>query len=273
MASRLGGGALFSETMPRRYQQLFRGPVVQEHAAIAVRRGSAPAHAEIWRRLPQGAAIVCLVAEDRPGLVASLATALTAQSIDILAAHVYSRSGPSGAEAVEFLWLRRDEAVAPTLLENDVARFADLLSGLLNGELRIDGRVGAERHLPSPDVATLVRVEPGEESRKPALFSLEVPARAGIFRAVHQAVLRANFQVIAHSRVGAPGGRESLRFAILDADGRAPDQYRRGLLQAEVLRILEPVDRRSVLSAERISSRVPPEFRRGFGDEPLLLPV
>ena len=195
---------------------------MQEHAAIAVRRGSAPAHAEIWRRLPQGAAIVCLVAEDRPGLVASLATALTAQSIDILAAHVYSRSGPSGAEAVEFLWLRRDEAVAPTLLENDVARFADLLSGLLNGELRIDGRVGAERHLPSPDVATLVRVEPGEESRKPALFSLGVPARAGIFRAVHQAVLRANFQVIAHRRVGAPGGRESLRFAILDADGRAP---------------------------------------------------
>src|ERR1700744_2699182 len=92
--ARLVRAPAFYESMPRRYQQLFRGPTVGEHAGIAARRRGAPVHAEIWRRLPMGAAIVCLVAEDRPGLLSYLETALTTQSIDILAAHTYSRFDP-----------------------------------------------------------------------------------------------------------------------------------------------------------------------------------
>src|SRR5260370_9138961 len=78
----------FYETMPARYRQLFRGPTVEEHAAIAARRGSAPAHAEIWRRLPHGAAIPCIVAEDRPGLLSYLGSAFPTPPSDILSAPV-----------------------------------------------------------------------------------------------------------------------------------------------------------------------------------------
>src|SRR6185437_11963941 len=107
MAPQLVRAPAFGETMPRRYQQLFRGRTVVEHAAIAARRRAAPAYGEIWRRLPQGAAIVCLVAEDRPRLFSYLSTALAAQSIDLLGAHVYSRFDPDGGEWVDLLWLRR----------------------------------------------------------------------------------------------------------------------------------------------------------------------
>ena len=240
MAAHLVRAPAFYETMPRRYQQLFRGPTVVEHAAIAARRRSAPAHGEIWRRLPQGAAIVCLVAEDRPGLLSYLATALTTQSIDLLAAHVYSRFDPDGGEWVDFLWLRRDETLAPALIEADVARVVDLLGGLLTGELRMNGRPAPRRRRQWTDASIMVRLDPGDGPRRPASLAVETHEQPSLLRAVRQRLERAGARVLDARRVPGPGARVTHRFSVVEADGRAPDQYRRGVLQAEVLRMLEP---------------------------------
>jgi UTP:GlnB (protein PII) uridylyltransferase len=228
--------------MPARYRQLFRGPTVDEHAAIAARRGSAPAHAEIWRRLPQGGAIACIVAEDRPGLHSYLGTALTTRSIDIVSAQVYSRAHPKGAEVVDLFWIRRDEGLASPVVESDLARVADLLGGLMTGDLRVDGRALGARHVASPDSATLVRFEEGPDAG-PATLSLETVERPGLFGAVTAALLNAKVRIIGSKRASAHGARVVHRFSLAEYDGQAPDQYRRGLLQAEVLRVVEPVGR------------------------------
>jgi len=234
----------FYETMPDRYRQLFQGPTVNEHAAIAARRGGAPAHAEIWRRLPNGRAIACLVAEDRRGLHSHLGTVFTTRSIDILSAQLYSRADPRGAEVVDLFWLSRNEGAAATIAPNDLARVADLLGGLMTGDLRMDGRPLAARHAASQASATLVRLEDGPEGG-PATLRLETVERPGLFRAVTSALLDANVRIISSKRASAPGARVIHRFSLVEQDGRPPDQYRRGLLQAEVLRVVEPVTRRA----------------------------
>ncbi len=212
-----------------------------------------------------GAAIVCVVSDDRPGVETCLATALAAHSIDILGAHVYSRAARRGAEVVHFLWLRRDEAIAPTLVEQDVYRFSNLFGGLVTGELRVDGRPPVQRHLPSPEAAVIVRFDASDDLHKPAFFSLETRARPGLLRAVHLALVRMNAHVVGQSRIQGPGARETFRFAVLEPDGRAPDQYRRGAMQAEILRLVEPIDRRTVLTTEHVSGEYAIPFGR-FGE-------
>jgi hypothetical protein len=74
---------------------------MNEHAAIVARRGTAPAHAEIWRRTPQGAAIACMAADDHPWLLSFVCTALTAHAIHMLAAHLYARVSSQGTDAIQ----------------------------------------------------------------------------------------------------------------------------------------------------------------------------
>ncbi len=234
----------FYETMPARYRQLFRGPTVDEHAAIAARRGPAPAHAEIWRRLPHGGAIACIVAEDRPGLLSYLGTAFTTRSIDIVSAQVYARANPRGAEVVDLFWVRREEGTAAAVVDSDLTRVADLLGGLMTGDLRMDGRPLGARHVASPDAATLVRFEEVPEFG-PATLSLETVERPGLFRAVTTALLNANVRIIASKRAAGQDSHVVHRFSLAEHDGGTPNQYRRGLLQAEVLRAVEPLARKA----------------------------
>jgi UTP:GlnB (protein PII) uridylyltransferase len=232
----------FYETMPERYRQLFRGPTVDEHAAVAARRGGAPAHAEIWRRLPQGGAIACIVAEDRPGVLSYLGTVLTTRSIDILSAQVYARANPFGSEVLDLFWIRRDEGSACPVDETDLVRIADLLSGLMTGELRMDGRPLGGRHVASPECATLVRFEETLD-RGSATLSLETNERPGLLRAVTNALAGAGVRVHDSRRAGSTGGRVIHRFSVAEKDGRVPDQFRRGVLQAEVLGVAELLTR------------------------------
>ena len=228
--------------MPARYRQLFRGPTADEHAGIAARRDGAPAHAEIWRRLPSGGAIACIVAEDRPGLLSYVGSALMTRSIDIVSAQVYARANPRGAEAVDLFWLRREEGPSAPIADADLSRVADLLGGLMTGELRMDGRPLGARHVPTPYSATLVHFEEVPE-RGPATLCLETEERPGLFRAVTSALQAANVRIIASRRANGDGARVIHRFSLAEEDGRAPDQYRRGVLQAEVLRVVEPATR------------------------------
>jgi UTP:GlnB (protein PII) uridylyltransferase len=230
--------------MPPRYRQLFRGPTVHEHAAIVARRGRAPAHAEIWRRLAHGGVVVCVVADDQPGLLSHLGTALTTQSLDLLAAQVYGRVAPRGAEVVDLLWLRRDTELGSPVVDADMARLAGLLGGLATGELRSDGRALDPRRT-SAASATLVHFDDEKGSKGSTSLILETVERPGLFRAVLDALVRAGVQLRGSRRASGGAGRVVHRFVIAEGNGLAPDQYRRGILQAEVLRVVELVAHRA----------------------------
>jgi len=103
----------FLESMPAAYRNAFSDSDVEEHAQIAQQRGSDLAQAVVWRTLPQGLAILCVVTEDRPGLVALVSSAFLAHALDVRSAQIYCRTHPAGVDAVDFFWLRNVGGGAP----------------------------------------------------------------------------------------------------------------------------------------------------------------
>ena len=97
--------------MPAAYAQAFDELDAREHARIVNGRGSSLAQVEVWKTLPQGVAILCVVADDRPGLVALVSAAFLAHALDVRSAQIYCRDTGNGQlEAVDFFWLRNVSA-------------------------------------------------------------------------------------------------------------------------------------------------------------------
>ena len=97
----------FRDTMPGAYANAFSDADVEEHAQIAQGASAGAPCVVVWRTLPQGMVILCVVAEDRPGLVALVSASFVAHALDVRSAQIYCRTSPSGQlEAVDFFWLR-----------------------------------------------------------------------------------------------------------------------------------------------------------------------
>jgi UTP:GlnB (protein PII) uridylyltransferase len=230
----------FNASMPLRYRQLFRGAAVIEHAAIIDRCGAGAAHAELWRRTHQGVAIACMVTRDHPWLLSFVCTALDAHAINMTAAHVYVRVCPHGSDLVSLLWLRREESPERPVVDSDVARIAELVGGLVTGELTLEAFPPESRRAMPSDAATLTRFEPtGDDTT--ALLVVETRDRPGIFRAVTDALLGAHVHIVKSLVATALEGNVVRRFILREEDGRMPDAYRRSRLQAHVLRAINAV--------------------------------
>ena len=132
-----------------------------DRRARARRRASAARRAAHVARVPSRhpeAAELCVVAEDRPGLLASIAAAITANRLEVLAAQVYSRAGRATAcEAVDLFWVRdRDggtegvERALPRLARDldDVCSGASMPAELLALAHRARRRPGASGRAP-----------------------------------------------------------------------------------------------------------------------------
>jgi [protein-PII] uridylyltransferase len=242
-ALRLDPLAAFYASMPARYRELFDGAAAREHVAIVDRRAGAPAHAEVWKRLPNGGAVVCVAAEDRPGLLSFISAALVVHMMDVVAAQVYTRATPSGPEAVDFFWLRREGTQASPVLEADAKGIANVLRSLITRELTIDAitRETGARPLPPPGAATHVTFEE-EPDGGLAVLSVETFDRPGLLLAITKALSRARVQIIA-SEAMSRDGRVVDRFTIVELDGAPLRPHRRGILRVEVLTAIDAVSR------------------------------
>jgi [protein-PII] uridylyltransferase len=233
----------FVDSMPARYRQLFDGAAALEHAAIVERRAHAPAHVEIWRRLPNGGAVVCVVADDRPGLLSFISAALVVHAMDVVAAQIYTRTTPEGSEAIDLFWVRRDSPMGSPVLAADVSGIAGVLRGLITRELTIDAvvRQTGARPTPSPGAATHVTFEEAPDTGM-AVLSVETFDRPGLLLAITQALSRARVQIIA-SEAMSRDNRVVDRFTIVELDGSPLRPQRRGILQVEVLAAIDAVAR------------------------------
>ena len=125
----------FLSTMPKAYAEAFAPADVREHAAIVARRGRRPIHAELWRTLPGGTEILCVVADDRPGLLSDICEALVGERMEVTTAQVHCRTREDGQrEAVDLFWLRRRASGGAIhgLTPEDVERVALRLSSPLS---------------------------------------------------------------------------------------------------------------------------------------------
>jgi UTP:GlnB (protein PII) uridylyltransferase len=150
----------FLASMPESYREAFPDDAV-EHAAIVARRGGKSAHLERCGIAGDGMSVVCVVADDRPGLLSTICRVFTARDLDIVMAQVHCRKRPEGPppEAFDLFWLRArsrgsagglsDEVLEALAREVDAAVARNGQSTLPPGHVGPPGTFGSA---PSPRV-------------------------------------------------------------------------------------------------------------------------
>jgi [protein-PII] uridylyltransferase len=225
--------AAYVRSMPPAYRQSFDVDATRVHASIVDRRGGRGTHVEIWRELSERVVAICVVAEDKPGLLSSISAALVAHRIDVVSADAYCRTLPDGRiEAVDFLYIRRlpnaRGSVAP-IRAKDILALATAIETALPEEV-----VPPSVH-PAASARVLFDTD-GEDGR--TLLTVEAVDRPGLLLAVTQALFRAGVQIVG-LRATTERGCAVDRFHLAEANGQPLAKPRLLELQCAILGALE----------------------------------
>lgn len=201
----------FVATMPGVYERLYGAKEAAEHAAIVARRESKLVHAEHWQSA--GGPLLCVVAEDRPGLLALVTDALLAQGVSVQSARAFCREvGKQRVEAVDFLELRRRASAdgpAAQLDRDELHAFEKAL-----GELIAEDIEKRAPSLPSSEAQpTRVYFERQLPSDGGYLLVVDAPDSDGLLHAVSSA-LHAKGMRITACEIRTVAGRARDRFEV-----------------------------------------------------------
>lgn len=224
----------FVASMPARYGILFDPRTIRRHAAVAHRRGGRAAHAEVWRSLPDGSAALCIVAEDRPGLLSAIAAALVLHKLDVLTALVFSRVLPEGqGEAVDLVWVRRANPVdSDTVGADEAQSLGEVLSAIVSGAISVEQIAARAGDSPKADDASvLVRVD--EDDSGFAALVVEAPDRPGLLLTIAFALVQQGAQIV-RSLVRTASGRAFNRFELAEFSGAPLSAERREQIRSNV---------------------------------------
>jgi [protein-PII] uridylyltransferase len=229
----------FARSMPTRYSVLFDPRAIRRHAAIAHRRGKRPAYAEVWRALGDGTAALCVVADDRPGLLSAIAAALVSHKLDVITALVFSRAGVGGeVEAVDFLWVRRSAPSDTAAISGDEAHsVGEVLSAILAGTVSVEEIASrAPQSSPPTDPRVEAHFDRQDEDQR-AVLLVEAPDRPGLLLTITRELFQHGAQ-IARSLVRTADGRAYNRFELSEFSGQALSPERREQIRAAILAVL-----------------------------------
>ena len=209
--------------LPERYFLANSPESIVEHARAVSARAGRPVHVvRVPSRHPDGSEL-CVVADDRPGLLAGIAAALTANRLDVLTAEVYSHPVGTEREALDIFWVRdRDsgsEGVEATLatLARDLD---DVCSGRVQPPDLLRSRVGSSspwRERPSPAINTEVLFD-NRASPRHTVIEVFAKDRAGLLYTLADTLHRLGL-AIAISKINTEGARVADVFYVRELDG------------------------------------------------------
>ena len=217
----------FVGSMPERYLFANTPESIVAHAGVVLDRGDQPVHVALVPSRHADVAELCVVADDRPGLLARIAAAITAARFEVLAAQVYSRPRETEqgtrVEAVDLFWVR-DRSDGVDGIERGLPQLArdltDVCSGKTDPADLLRSRTGSTspwRERPSPAVLTDIVVD---DRASPRHSVLEVFAkdRPGLLytlaRVFHELGLS-----IALSKINTEGTKVADVFYVSELDG------------------------------------------------------
>jgi [protein-PII] uridylyltransferase len=214
----------FLASMPERYVLANAPESIVAHAAASIARSGGVARVEMVPSRDRDVAELCVVAEDRPGLLARIAAAITASRLEVLAAQVYSRPlGDGRVEAVDVFWVRdRVDGVdgvdrAMPRLARDVAELCERDS---DPEELLRTRTGSSspwRERPSPAVATEVTID-DRASPRHTVVDVFAKDRPGLLYTLARELHELGLQ-IALSKINTEGTRVADVFYVTELDG------------------------------------------------------
>ena len=231
----------FLETMPAAYARVFTASEAFDHAQVVARRGAHLVHAEICDG-PSGEQ-VCVVAEDRPGLLALITDAFLVHGLSIRNAKVYCRKRADGqSEAVDFFQLQHakgDTGIGVGSAE--LGAFLQTLSELVAEDMLAASRPSVMPSSSSPAIRVYFELE--ALRRGEATLLVESPDAEGLLNAIANA-LHAQNVLIRASEICTEGGVAHDRFDLVSNDARALSSVRLCDIQQAVHAALPKVARR-----------------------------
>src|SRR5690606_14001914 len=100
----------FAESMPAAYRAAHDASSIAAHARVASERGSRPANVGLCPSITPGVTQLCVVADDRPGLLATISAALVLEGLDVIEAEAHTRkAGVARPQAVDVFSVRRSQ--------------------------------------------------------------------------------------------------------------------------------------------------------------------
>jgi two-component system cell cycle sensor histidine kinase/response regulator CckA len=264
-------------SMPESYSAAFNMRSIGEHAEIISRR-SGPVHVEIWRQPADGRAVLCVVADDRPGLLSMICAALVAVGVNVVAARVFTRSLDGGhGEAVDFFTIEGDTEHPLPISPLEVATtVSETLLALLEGKVTVDALARSTRVPRKVPLGASTHVT-FEDSGGDGLGALMVETfdRPGLLLAATTALARAGVLIVS-LEAGTHDGRAVDRFAISEINGTPVRGARRSEVQMQVVAEIDALLIDRVRSAETERERAGAALRLSeerygilFGGSPL----
>jgi [protein-PII] uridylyltransferase len=233
----------FAATLPASYRRNFDARAVQGHMELSLSRGQALVAIGAFPSNRPGTAL-CVVAEDRPGLLATISAALVLSRLDVIEAEAYTRRQAGHAdEAVDVFWVRHDppELRREPVNPKHVAVLVETLTNLLTG--KVDSARLSEPSIRPPatpsSTETVVRFIEADDGSF-ATLEVETGDRSGLLLALAQALFNQRVQIVA-SQVRTTGTRVYDRFSIVEFDGSPINPGRRLEIQVAVLTAVDPL--------------------------------
>jgi UTP:GlnB (protein PII) uridylyltransferase len=228
--------------MPPAYGQIFEHRDIVEHARIIDARRGARAHAAVWRQLPGGSVIICVVADDVPGLLSLVSAAFVSHHLDVMSAQIFCRDTPNGVEAVDFFWLKR---ARPSRLPHhidasEIASVGRMLEELVGEEARAAQLAVKQLESVSPELPVRPRVfyDTRALRRGEVILNVVTPDRPGLLLAITLSFVQQGLEIVA-SELRTDQGVASDRFTLRAASGAELSPGRLAEIQRQVIAALK----------------------------------
>ena len=237
--------AAFVDSLPRDYAKKFDTDVIAAHAAVAAARGDTLVNVGLFGRSGNG---LCVVAEDRPGLLALISASLFLCHMDVSAADVYTRDVPGqGREAVDLFTVRKTDAPPGSqLVQIDAGRVRDALTRFMRGDgdpkADVDKLMSAQSAAAGPKNSEATVRFIADDAGGLSTLEVETGDRSGLLFTLASALYTNRVQIV-QSSVSTVEGKVLDKFKVFEFDGSPIDAARRLEIQVAVLNAMEPASR------------------------------
>jgi [protein-PII] uridylyltransferase len=227
----------FAQSMPATYRKGYEPAAIAAHARLAEERADSSVIVGVFHSNRAPGTALCVIADDRPGLLALISAAFVLSGLDVMDAEAYTRETRAGRrEAIDVFWVRHAdiEQRKNRVSKDELAKLRLTLNELLAG--RLDPREAdvRRRHAEVPQGAgTVVRFLEGDDGKLTTL-EVETSDRSGLLLALSKALYEQRVQIVS-SAVRTLQNRVYDRFVILELDGSAISAPRRLEIQVAVM--------------------------------------
>ncbi len=234
----------FVDQMPERYLLAHPVDVIRAHARAARDRSDKAVHVAAFPSASKDVTELLVLTDDRAGLVADIAAALSANRIEITAAQIFSRVRVGAPpEAIDLFHVRPHGYAGEALTNDEIERVSRDIEAVLTGRVISDALLAKRPKQPAwakrkaPDVRTKIVID---NHVSPRFTVVDVYARdhVGLLHTIAQ-TLRQEGLTIALAKVNTEGLKAADVFYVAHGDRGKLDSEGSELLRQKLFDAIE----------------------------------